>query len=112
MSRSPVPATPTRGRRPPRCCTAPRRSRSADWATPARRRFWGAEPDFFSPRSVDKEIDVFFYGYGDKFRRDWWEALVGEPSRALPDADFALGGRDFRGDVGRTRQIGDVPFNA
>jgi spore maturation protein CgeB len=39
-------------------------------------------------------------------------ALVGEPSRALPDVDFALGGRDFRGDVGRARSIGDVPFNA
>jgi spore maturation protein CgeB len=39
-------------------------------------------------------------------------ALVGEPSQALPDADFALGGRDFRGDVGRARSIGDVPFNA
>jgi spore maturation protein CgeB len=57
-------------------------------------------------------MDVLFYGYGDKFRRDWMRALVGEPSRALPDVDFALGGRDFRGDVGRARSIGDVPFNA
>ena len=38
-------------------------------------------------------------------------ALVGEPSRALPDVDFALGGRDFQGDTGRARLIGDVPFN-
>ena len=37
--------------------------------------------------------------------------LVGQPSRALPDADFALGGRDFRGDIGNARVIGDVPFN-
>jgi len=74
--------------------------------------FWGADPDFFSPQPVEKEYDVFFYGYGDKFRRDWVKAMVGEPSRALPDADFALGGRDFQGDVGRARTIGDVPFNA
>jgi hypothetical protein len=74
--------------------------------------FWGADPDFFAPAAVDKEMDVFFYGYGDKFRRDWVEAMVGEPSRALPDVDFALGGRDFRGDTGRARSIGDVPFNA
>ena len=26
--------------------------------------------------------------------------MVGEPSRALPDVDFALGGRDFQGDTG------------
>ena len=57
-------------------------------------------------------MDVFFYGYGDKFRREWMEAMVGEPSRALPDVDFALGGRDFQGDIGRARLIGDVPFNA
>jgi spore maturation protein CgeB len=40
------------------------------------------------------------------------QAMVGEPSRALEDVDFALGGRDFRGDTGRARLIGDVPFNA
>jgi glycosyltransferase involved in cell wall biosynthesis len=74
--------------------------------------FWGADPDFFAPAAVDKSADVFFYGYGDKFRRDWVEAMVGEPSRALPDADFVLGGRDFQGDTGRARSIGDVPFNA
>jgi hypothetical protein len=74
--------------------------------------FWGADPDFFAPQAVDKEYEVFFYGYGDKFRRDWVQAMVGEPSRALPDVDFALGGRDFQGDVGRARMVGDVSFNA
>jgi spore maturation protein CgeB len=37
--------------------------------------------------------------------------LVGEPSRRDPEIDFALGGRDFRGDIGNARLIGDVPFN-
>jgi spore maturation protein CgeB len=74
--------------------------------------FWGADPDFFAPHSVEKEMDVFFYGYGDKFRREWMQAMVGEPSRALVDVDFALGGRDFQGDVGSARRVGDVPFNA
>jgi Glycosyl transferases group 1 len=74
--------------------------------------FWGADPELFAPLPVDKERDVFFYGYGDKFRGEWMSALVGEPSRRLPDVDFALGGRDFRSDVGRARLVGDVPFNA
>jgi spore maturation protein CgeB len=39
------------------------------------------------------------------------QAMVGEPSRRLPEADFALGGRDFQGDTGNARMIGDVPFN-
>jgi glycosyltransferase involved in cell wall biosynthesis len=73
--------------------------------------FWGADPELFRPYDVPKEADVFFYGYGDKFRRDWMGALVGEPSRRLADADFALGGGDFRGDTGNARLLGDVPFN-
>ena len=71
--------------------------------------FWAADPELFAPQPVEKEHDVFFYGYGDKFRREWMRELVGEPSRRLPDADFVLGGRDFRGDIGRARVIGDVP---
>ena len=73
--------------------------------------FWGADPEFFAPQAVEKTSDVFFYGYGDKFRREWVAAMVGEPSRALPDVDFALGGRDFKGDTGNARMLGDVPFN-
>jgi spore maturation protein CgeB len=73
--------------------------------------FWAADPEFFAPQPVEKEMDVFFYGYGDKFRREWMAAMVGEPSRRLPDADFALGGRDFRGDTGNARMLGDVEFN-
>ena len=37
------------------------------------------------------------------------QALVGEPSRIDPEIDFALGGTDFRGDIGSARLIGDVP---
>jgi Glycosyl transferases group 1 len=73
--------------------------------------YWAADPEFFAPQPVAKETDVFFYGYGDKFRREWMRELVGEPSRLLPEVDFSLGGRDFRGDIGAARVTGDVPFN-
>jgi glycosyltransferase involved in cell wall biosynthesis len=73
--------------------------------------FWGADPELFAPQDVEKEIDVFFYAYGDKFRRNWMRELIGEPSRRLDEVDFALGGADFRGDVGRAREIGYFPVN-
>jgi len=73
--------------------------------------FWGADPDLFAPRPVDKSYDLFFYAFGDKFRRDWMHEMVGEPSRSADEIDFALGGRDFKGDTGRARLIGDVPMN-
>jgi spore maturation protein CgeB len=37
--------------------------------------------------------------------------MIGEPSRRLPEVDFAMGGGDYKGDTGRGRLIGDVPFN-
>jgi spore maturation protein CgeB len=74
--------------------------------------FWAIDPELFAPQAVGKEHDVFFYGYGDKFRREWMRELVGEPSRRLPGVDFALGGEDFRGDVGSARVVGVVPYNA
>jgi hypothetical protein len=73
--------------------------------------YWAADPEFFAPQPVDKEADLFFYGYGDKFRRDWMQTMVGEPSRMAPELDFALGGLDFQGDTGRARLLGDIPFN-
>jgi len=73
--------------------------------------FWGADPELFAPLPVEKEHDVFFYAYGDKFRRNWIGELIGEPSRRLTDADFVLGGTDFRGDVGRARELGYFPVN-
>jgi glycosyltransferase involved in cell wall biosynthesis len=73
--------------------------------------FWGADPELFQPHPVEKETDVFFYGFGDKFRQEWTNVLVGEPSRRLPEADFSLGGEDFRGDIGRARLVGNIPIN-
>ena len=64
----------------------------------------------FTPIKVDKEFDVFFYGYGDKFRRDWMRELVEEPSRRMPDVDFVIAGA-FQGDTGRARDLGYLPVN-
>ena len=43
-----------------------------------------------------------------------WQQITRQVSDKppLPEVDFALGGRDFRADVGKARLVGDVPFNA
>lgn len=74
--------------------------------------FWGADPEVFAPLAGPKEADVFFYGYGSKFRRNWIRELISEPSRRLPDVDFAVGGGDFDEGVGAARELGWIPFNA
>jgi len=72
---------------------------------------WAADPDLFHPFDSPKEYDVFFYGHSDKFRREWMRELIGEPSRRLEEVDFAIGGYDYRGDTGRARMLGQIPFN-
>jgi hypothetical protein len=37
--------------------------------------------------------------------------MIGEPSRDLSGVDFALGGTDFQGDVGRARMLRYFPVN-
>jgi glycosyltransferase involved in cell wall biosynthesis len=73
--------------------------------------FWGADPALFAPLQVEKEHDVFFYGYGDKFRREWITRMIAEPSRRLSEVDFALGGADFRADLGRAQILRYFPVN-
>jgi spore maturation protein CgeB len=73
---------------------------------------WAADPELFRRYEVAPDADVFFYGHSDKFRREWMRELIGEPSRRLKDVDFAIGGYDYRGDTGRARSLGRIPFNA
>jgi spore maturation protein CgeB len=74
--------------------------------------FWAADPGLFQPMAVEKDVDVFFYGQGDRFRREWMEQLIGQPSVRLPEVEFAVGGADFRADLGRSRLLGQIPFNS
>jgi hypothetical protein len=87
----PIPPSTTSSSPTPRGSAAPRPRRATVETI-----FWAADPEFFRPLAVEKEYDVFFYGYGDKFRREWMASLIGEPSRMDPSIDVALGGRDFR----------------
>jgi Glycosyl transferases group 1 len=74
--------------------------------------FWGADPELFKPLDVEKEHDVVFYGYGDKFRRNWLEAMISRPSERMPEARFAVVGADFNVELGRAREVGWMPVSS
>ena len=63
------------------------RARAAARARRAARggRLLGRRPRAVRAAAGREGDDVFFYGYGDKFRREWMRAMVGEPSRAAPE---------------------------
>jgi Glycosyl transferases group 1 len=74
--------------------------------------FWAVDPQLFAPLPLEKRQDVFFYGFGDRFRQDWVRELIGEPSRRLAERSFAIGGSGFAGDTGRAQSLGVIPFSA
>ena len=37
--------------------------------------YYAADPTLFSPRSVEQDIDVFFYGHGREYREEWIAAM-------------------------------------
>lgn len=73
--------------------------------------YYGADPDVFSPVSVPaQDIDIFFYGHGREYRSEWVEAMLAQPSAALPDVRFAVRGTKL-GDLGRTEMLPYLSFS-
>lgn len=72
--------------------------------------YYGADPDLFAPLDVPQDIDAFFYGHGREYRGEWIDALLREPSLALPDARFAVRGTRL-GDLGRVEHLPYLSFS-
>jgi len=72
--------------------------------------FYGADEDLFIPVDVPQDIDAFFYGHGREYRGQWIDAMVREPSLALPEARFAVRGTRL-GDLGRAQTLPYLSFS-
>ncbi|MCA9905346.1 MAG: glycosyltransferase [Anaerolineae bacterium] len=73
--------------------------------------FYGVDTDVFSPARVDsQDIDAFFYGHGREYREHWIDAMISQPSQSLPDARFAVRGKNL-GDLGRAETLPYLSFN-
>lgn len=73
--------------------------------------YYGADPDVFSPVAVEQDFDAFFYGHGYEYRREWIEAMLTEPSKALVGSRFALRGTRFDIDLGTTERLPYLSFS-
>ena len=72
--------------------------------------YYAVDPALFSPLDLQQDIDVFFYGHGREYRETWMDAMLAEPSRALPQARFAVRGTRL-GNLGKVEQLPYLSFN-
>jgi spore maturation protein CgeB len=71
---------------------------------------YAADPHLYCPMDVAQDADVFFYGHTAEYRASWIQAMIAEPSKAMPEARFAVRGIEL-GDLGRATLLRDVPFS-
>lgn len=72
---------------------------------------WGVDPELYAPIDIPEDRDVYFYGFGAEYREAWIRAMMVDAAEALPEASFAIGGKNFAMPLGRVHMDGDVPFN-
>lgn len=72
--------------------------------------WYGADPQLYAPLEFDKDVDAFFFGHGREYRGEWIDAMLTNPSLKMPDAKFAVRGKNL-GDLGRVEQLPYLSFN-
>jgi len=61
---------------------------------------FGVDMDVFSPISMQKDIDFFFFGNGGKEREKNIKMMISEPSKAIA-GKFVISGRNLNTDMGK-----------
>jgi len=72
--------------------------------------YYGADPTFFAPLNVKQDIDIFFYGHGYEYRKEWIEAMINIPSKRLTKSRFAIRATGFHIDLGNTERLPYASF--
>lgn len=71
--------------------------------------YYAADPEIFSPHDVKKDIDIFFYGYGNELREEWMTNMITVPSKKMQTTDFLIAGSGFNIDLGNSNIIESLP---
>jgi glycosyltransferase involved in cell wall biosynthesis len=79
-------------------------------ASDAHTLYYGVDPAVYAPVNAAKDLDAFFFGHGAEYRAEWIEAMIAGPSRAMPEARFAVRGTHL-GDLGRAETLPYLSFS-
>lgn len=71
---------------------------------------YAADPELFRPMTVEKDIDVSFYGHGSELREEWMNNMIAFPSNTLKGYKFVVGGRDLKLDLGNSERVGYIAY--
>ena len=67
--------------------------------------YYGADPRWFATVGLQQDIDVFFYGHGYEYRREWIETMVARPSSRMAGSRFALRATEMDIDLGNAERL-------
>jgi len=74
--------------------------------------YYGVDPDLYSPSPIKQDIDVFYYGHRSSQKVRQMNFMITEPSKALADYRFMVGGRDCQEvELGRAETCGPLPIS-
>lgn len=74
--------------------------------------YYAADPELFKPLSLEKDVDISFFGYGTGLREKWMTAMIADASKKMIKNRFIVGGKDLRIDLGNADFIGDLSYSA
>lgn len=75
--------------------------------------YYGVDPELYSPIQIEQDIDVFYYGRNYRTKETRINFMVAEPSRALPQYSFLVGGQPpERINLGQAETCGVLPISA
>lgn len=67
--------------------------------------YYGVDPLVFAPLKVKQDIDIFFYGHGYEYRKEWIDKMIRIPSKELNCYRFAVRATEFDIDLGNTERL-------
>lgn len=74
--------------------------------------YYAVDPELYSPIDVrEQDIDIFYYGHGHRTKEKRIHYMITEPSKALKDYYFLVGGKRPQIDLGQAKIHGILPIS-